>query len=231
MAALRFCLGLAFLPLCVSVSRTVLGLVFRPYSPAEAMTASALPAVALGGGILAWLLIFFLLPRFVRTYVLAHELTHALWGTLLGADVSAIKVSAGGGYVKLSKSNLFIALAPYFFPLYTVLAILAYYALCLFFDLRRWELPWLALVGFTWSFHVTFTVDSLLRGQSDIRPHGRLFSLTFIYLINLLEVGLWIVMVSTPTLEHYLRALGADALAQGQAVWALGLRLRQLFAG
>jgi hypothetical protein len=71
---------------------------------------------------------WFFLPHPVKTYVVAHELTHALWGLLCGARVSHLRVSEGGGSVRLSKSNIVITLAPYFFPLYTILVILLRFA-------------------------------------------------------------------------------------------------------
>ena len=56
-------------------------------------------------------------------YVLGHELTHALWTWLFGGKVKKMKVSSSGGHVVISKTNFFIALAPYFFPLYAVIVV------------------------------------------------------------------------------------------------------------
>ena len=46
-----------------------------------------------------------------------------MWGLLFGARPSDVRVSASGGSVRLSKSNLLITLAPYFFPFYTFVVI------------------------------------------------------------------------------------------------------------
>jgi len=157
-----------------------------------------------------WVFLFFCLPRPTRSYVLAHELTHALWGWVMGANIKRLRVSKNGGSVTLTKSNFLITLAPYFFPLYTVLAILGYYFLSIFFDLRTYEPFWLGLVGLTWGFHLTFTITTLLQHQPDIRENGRLFSYALIYFMNVLGLCLWVVMVASSTLEFFAVRLGED---------------------
>ena len=99
-------------------------------------TYSSLPvsAWAFGIGFFLWVALYFLLPRPIRTYVLAHELTHALWAWLTGSHVSRMKLSKNGGSVVVSKNNILITLAPYFFPLYTMMVIAGYAILSLFFD-------------------------------------------------------------------------------------------------
>ena len=67
-------------------------------------------------------------------------------------------------------------------------------------------------MGFTWGFHLTFTVSTLLQKQTDIHEYGYLFSYTLIYFLNVLGIGLWFVAVTSVTLEHVLRLLGADTV-------------------
>ncbi|MFC1452821.1 hypothetical protein ACFLSJ_05690 [Verrucomicrobiota bacterium] len=200
----RFVAGLLMIPVCVGVSGAVADLAGSVPAGGQAVPASAW---ALGGGYLLWLIVFFSMPRPVRTYVLAHELTHALWGALMGAKVIRMSVTKERGSVTLSKSNFLITLAPYFFPLYTVLVILAYYLLAVFVPVERYAPVWLGLVGFTWGFHFTFTVTTLFQKQTDIRESGHLFSYTIIYLFNVLGICLWIVLVSSPTLGDMVQAV------------------------
>ena len=204
---LLFC-GILVLPLCAAASWAVLSLVLsvRPASYQEVPWS----AWALVLGFVSWLGIFFVLPRPFRTYVLAHELTHALWAYLTGVKVGRVKVSKSGGSVQLSENNIIITLAPYFFPLYTVILILLYYSLSIFYDMSGYELLWLTLVGFTWGFHLTFTIAALLQHQSDIREYGRLLSYSLIYLLNVLGVGCWIVIVSSATIEQFASFLVAS---------------------
>ncbi len=219
-ALTKIIVGLLLLPFCVAATQTLVFLV-RSIQPAAV---GAVPRSAWGLliGFVLWIVCFFATPRPVRTYVLAHELTHALWGWVMGARISRMKVSKRGGSVTLSKNNFLITLAPYFFPLYTVLVIILYYALSLFFDLHTYEPFWLGLVSLTWAFHLTFTITTLMEHQPDVRLNGRLFSYAVIYLFNVLGIGLWIVGVASPTIREFGGRLGSDILAAwtacGQAI-------------
>jgi hypothetical protein len=217
---LRAVLGLLLIPVCVAFSRTLLSLM-ASLGAAPGM-AQVLPALALGLGIVLWVVIFSFLPRPVRTYVLAHELTHALWGSIFGARVSGLKVSKNGGSVRVSEINWFTALAPYFFPFYAVLVALAYCLLALVADLRRWELVWFGLLGLTLGFHWTFTLDALAQSQSDIRRYGRLFSYTVIYLLNLLVVGLVLMLATPVTSAQFVGRMIADIAWAFHGCWLAG---------
>ncbi len=201
MKFLKLLIGLALLPLCVAATKAVYALIRN-------LQVSSVGEVApdawwLAGGFVLWVILYFALSRPVRTYVLAHELTHAFWGLMMGAKVSKLRVSSRGGSVTLSKTNFLITLAPYFFPFYTMLTLALYAVLSYFWDLRTYEPFWLGLVGLTWAFHLTFTVTTLLEHQPDIAEHGRVFSYAIIYLFNLLGFGLWIVGVAHPTLAFF----------------------------
>lgn len=229
---LRFLVGLALVPCGIAATRTMVSILLaaqpsvdQPFSPAF---------LAFAGGFVLWVVIFVALPQPTRSYVLAHELTHALWAKIMGKKVLGMKVGAQSGAVVVSESNFLITLAPYFFPLYTVLVILLYYGLALLVDVQPWWLPWLVLVGLSWSFHVTFTVSTLMSRQSDIVVCGRLFSYTFIYLMNVLAVTGWIVLVSDATIVQFGHFLWRDLATVWAAVFrgaaAVVNTVRDLFA-
>jgi hypothetical protein len=206
---LRFLIGLLLIPVAVSVTWAAAALLadVRP----AALSGLPAGAWALLGGIAGWNLVYLTLPRPTRTYVLAHELTHALWAALLGARVHSIRVRGETGSVEISGHHFLIALAPYFFPLYTVLVIGLYYALGVFVPVERYDLVWLGLVGFTWGFHATFTIAMLRRRQSDVQAYGHLFSYAVIYLLNVVGITVWVIMVSSATLEQWVGLLGREA--------------------
>lgn len=214
MRYLRFCIGVLLIPCGMALTRTVVASIAA--SGALSLAGGARPLRMLAGGVAAAVFVFWALPSPVRLYVLSHELTHALWGALLGARVSGLRVSGSGGQVKLSQSNWLIALAPYFFPLYTFIVILAYYILLIFFDLRPYVSVWLGLVGFTLGFHFTFTIYALAQGQQDVYDYGRLFSFGIIYLMNMLGLCLVLLLAAPLTLQDLIRRLAVDQAA----VWS-----------
>lgn len=192
----RLLLGLALLPMCWSVTRTFFDAIVIA---AGATGWMSVEAVSLLGGVAAFALSWMALSHPVRLYVLGHELTHALWGLLFGARPSDVRVSASGGSVRLTKSNLLITLAPYFFPFYTFVVIVVALVTYAFFRPLPCLPLWLFLVGFTWSFHVLFTLETLTERQPDVKLYGRIFSWVFIFLVNVLIVLLWLAVMTPLT--------------------------------
>ncbi len=171
------------------------------------------------GGFVVWLLLYFLLPRPMWTYVLGHELTHAIWGLIMGAKVSRLKVSERGGSVTLTKSNILITLAPYFFPFYTVVTLIVYLVAGAWLDMTTYQPFWYAIFGLTWSFHLTFTLSMLSLRQPDILEHGRLFSYTLIYCINLLTAAVLMNLLTDRPIASLGPSLRNDTLTCYQYVW------------
>ena len=211
---LKLLIGLIFLPLCWAASRTFFFLLQSLPAGDSGWIDWALPI-----GFLMSVLGFFLLPQAFRTYVLGHELTHALSGLLMGAKVGKIKVGKEGGHVMLSKSNFIISLAPYFFPFYTGLIIAIWHVFGFFFDVRPYEAWWLLAVGMTWGFHLTFTVYMLTQEQPDVLENGRLFSYVIIYLANLFVMALWMILIGDTTFKAAAESLSVETLAAYGAVW------------
>lgn len=181
---IRMLVGVALLPACWGVCRAF----FDSVLAAGGAEGISVEAVSLLGGVAAFALCWMALSHPVRAYVLGHELTHALWGLLFGAKPSKLKVTETGGSVNLSKTNMLITLAPYFFPFYTFIVIVV--ALITYAFVRPLPfLPlWMFMVGFTWAFHVLFTIETLAQRQPDVKLYGRIFSWVFIFLANVILV-------------------------------------------
>lgn len=163
-------------------------------------------------GSVLWCMAFFGLPRPLWIYVFGHELTHAVWVWLMGGKVTEFKVDSDGGYIVTNKSNTWIALAPYFFPIYAVALVLLWAVVATAVDLdpfRRWLF---AGLGVTWSFHLTFTVSMIKKGQSDLRSQGTFFSLVLIYVVNLaLLCALLLLACRDVTAMEFIQRLVYDA--------------------
>ena len=197
---LKMWIGLGLLPLCWSVSVATWQIALPLVGAAST---NEIEPWALPIGFMVWIALFFFLPRPVRTYVLGHELTHALSALMMGAKIGKIKVGKEGGHVEVSKTNFIITLAPYFFPFYTFLVIAFYYLAGIWFPVENYRLFWLGMIGFTWGFHLTFTLQMLTQRQPDIQEHGSIFSFVIIYLVNLLLIGSWVATIGKPTFKTY----------------------------
>ncbi len=196
--------------------------------------ANVVPALAFGAGYLSWLLVFIFLPTPIRTYVLGHELTHAVWALLMGARVSGLSVRKTGGQVRTSKTNWAITLAPYFFPFYAVLFMAGFFIAHAIWNLTAHFWVLFFLVGLGWSFHVTFTMMVLLTvSQPDVKSQGVLFSAVVIYLMNLLTMLVTATLLSQSLTFATLAQVFSDKLPasyvwtldNGAALWDYALAL------
>lgn len=227
----RFFLGLLLIPACWGASRAVVDALASAAGSGDAFGAEP---IAFCGGIVAFAVAWVVLPRPVRFYVLGHELTHALWGLLFGAVPSRLRVSAKGGSVNLTKTNLFITLAPYFFPFYTFVVILAACAVSFFVHPLPWRPAWTFAIGLTWAFHLLFTLQTLTQSQPDVHVYGRVFSWTFIFLANAAIVLTGLVAATELTSGEawgFLRGRTVSAYAAvGSATFSAADRVKGLFA-
>lgn len=213
----KFVVGLFLLPLCYIITAAF----FSALIDALVSQAPGRPHFwatpefwFFGLGLVCWLIIFFGLPRPLRIYVFGHELTHFIMVKIMGGQVTDFSVSRDGGYVVSSKINTWIALAPYFVPIYSVFVILLYGLVSFFYDLQpHAELATgilYGLLGLTWGFHASFTLSMIPRGQTDLAYGGTFFSLTVIYLMNLLVLSLLLIL-ATPYVSF--ASFGRELLA------------------
>jgi hypothetical protein len=149
-----------------------------------------------GIGVIIWLVAFFGLPRPMWIYVFGHELTHAIWVFLMGGRVSQMRVTPRGGHVLSDRINTWIALAPYFFPIYSLLIIGAYGLAGLLWDMAPLRPVLYMLIGASWSFHIAFTLWMIPKGQSDLAYGGTFYSLVIIYLLNLGVLSVFLIAAS-----------------------------------
>jgi hypothetical protein len=120
---------------------------------------------------------------------LEHELTHAVFAWATFHRVVGFRATMrGGGHVRyLGRGNWLIAIAPYFVPTLSLLAIAA--------------LTWApghhlvlggAVLGVTVAYHATSTWSETHRHQTDLREVGWLFCVPFLIAANAFVFGLLI---------------------------------------
>lgn len=167
-------------------------------------------------GFLAGVIFFTLVSRVLVVYVFGHELTHWFAAKFFLRETGDLQVGTKGGSVAVAKPNIWITLAPYFVPFYTLIWI-GIYGLYRF---AYGQAPPAAVlrvayggIGFTYAFHVVLTIYSLTREQADLRAHGPFLSLSLILFFNTLILAAGLLTVSNAWgrgVEAFLRHLGFE---------------------
>lgn len=123
-------------------------------------------------------------------YVLGHELTHylAVWCSL--GRVEGFSVTMSGGYVETTRNNLFIALSPYFIPLWAIVWVALVFLLHVFWDFAAFDAWLYGGAAFWGGFHLYWTTWIIPREQPDLEENGMFFSLMIVYIMNLLLMTL-----------------------------------------
>ena len=122
----RYSLAVLLLPVCYGVTFGLWEMLHRFKDVPE----GSFYFIAGMAGYFAFQWVFF---RPIRTYVFGHELSHALAAWLSGAKVKHFHVSKKGGSVTVSKSNFFVALAPYILPFYALILVTVFFAASYFY--------------------------------------------------------------------------------------------------
>jgi len=196
----RWVLGLLLLPLCWITSWTF----FAQFSDATQNPAfwSAPAFWYFATGVLlmtGWFFSGLIRSFFLYLYVLGHELTHILSIWAFQGRVSDWGVSLDGGYVTTDKSNIVIALSPYFVPLWAALGVVVHLLLGLMIEMPpvtdKILFGW---VGFFWAFHLLWTLWMIPRDQPDLRENGTFLSLVIIYLANQLVLAALLCVAAKP---------------------------------
>lgn len=141
-----------------------------------------------------WFLTRLFQPLFLYLYVLGHELTHAVFVYLCFGRVTGFSVGLDGGHVVTNKSNIVIALSPYFIPFWAAVVVVLMTVTGLLVDLPHHDRILFGLIGATWSFHLFWTLWIIPRDQPDLKENGTFFSLTVIYLVNVVLISVLVCM-------------------------------------
>lgn len=198
--ALKLFLGIIAFPICIAVSVSL-------YEELNQIKALSYNQKYFLFGIVTYLIIHvvFFKPQYLYpvrnstkavgksisngVYIFGHEIMHTIATWIFRGKVISFKVSSKGGAVAATKSNIFIALAPYFFPFYTILAAGLFFIATVVIKTEPPYNSFLFLVGFTLSFHLVLTIDFLKTKQSDFLHGGYLFSICLIFIVNLIIMG------------------------------------------
>jgi len=187
----RWVIGLLMLPFCWITSWTFFAQFTNATLDRHFWSTPAFWYFATGALLMTgWFFSGLLRSFFLYIYVLGHELTHILFIWACRGRVSDWGVSLDGGYVTTDKTNIAIALSPYFVPLWAVLGVVLHALLGLAFQVTPVsEKIMFGFVGFFWAFHLLWTLWMIPRDQPDLRENGTFLSLVIIYLANQLVLA------------------------------------------
>jgi hypothetical protein len=222
----KFVVGLFLLPLALVLSQTFFTVFARTTIHDEFWRTAEFWFFSLG--LVIWLVAFLGLPRPLWIYVFGHELTHAIWVLLQGGRVSEFRITRSGGHILSDRINTWIALAPYFFPIYSLLVIAIYGAAGLFWDVTPLRPVLYMLVGATWGFHISFTLWMIPKGQTDLTYGGTFFSVVVIYILNLIVLAIFLIAASREiTLTNFGKELLSNSVAFATLLtgWVRALKL------
>lgn len=208
---LKILFGLMLVPLCIGFTRQLATTIFTVQYRPDA------PYYFFAGG-LFYLVIHILFKKPVFAYVIGHELTHALFALLFGGSVKSFHASDRGGRVTITKSNFIITLAPYFFPLYTALALILYWSAIAAGARGVTTDILIFLSGATFALHLMLTFVFLQADQNDIREEGAIFSYPLIFLFNVAFTAFLIKVFLAENLD-YLDYFTGGIIATGQLVY------------
>lgn len=202
------------LPLVVITVVTALQLVGRALVYQAFWKSSELGFFLLGG--VAWWAMFYSGIRLVSMYVHGHEWSHAITALVCGGKIYKVVAGPNGGYVDTNKSNTWITLAPYLVPLFTMVLLGVSLALSFLIEIRettalpigslftlKFQPIWICsfLIGWSWFFHITYTIKTIRLEQGDLVRNGEFFSIILIFFSNLLLlVTMFLLAASGPDL-------------------------------
>jgi hypothetical protein len=203
------------IPLIAVTFSTLVEVFFRALTRTAFWQSEQFIFFCLGG--VAWGCAYWAGCRPIHAYVVGHELSHLIMARAFGGKIFAWSARPDGGFVETNKTNTWITLAPYLIPFYSISVVLLFGLVGLFLDLRavqsiagvRLEPVWFfyMALGFTWFFHVTYTLKTISIKQSDLDRNGEFFSVFIIFFVNVLLITL-LYLAASPSPTHEMVELG-----------------------
>jgi hypothetical protein len=140
----------------------------------------------IGAGAYAAVFVMFARRRVGFWTIVEHELTHALFAWATFHRVVGFSAMRSGGHIRyIGRGNWLITIAPYFFPLLTVLVI----AVLSFLPPRHLAVG-AGVLGASVVHHILSTWSETHRHQTDLREVGWLWSWLFLPAVNAFVLGL-----------------------------------------
>ena len=140
--------------------------------------------------------VLFRFQKFSPIYVFGHELTHWIVAKLFLKKTGKFRVGWTKGYVEIVGTNVWITLAPYIVPFYSLIVVGIFGLSQLFlYPSPQWAvLAFLILVSVAYAYHCVLTVYAIGLSQKDLKMYGEFFSVSLILAGNVLFLLLVLLM-------------------------------------
>ena len=153
-------------------------------------------------GLITGIIVFSFICRFKRFYIFGHELAHWIFAKIFMKETRNFKVGKDGGAVQVKDPNVWVVLAPYFYPTFTIMWLPFWFL----FSHFKEEIPYnyeifFSLLGMSWAYHLVLTLYALKFEQSDIERCGRPLSFSIIFLFNMIFIYSFLTFVTNGPIE------------------------------
>ena len=177
-------------------------------------------------GVLAGAGAYLLIHRFIGVGdffgTFTHELCHTIACVLSGGKPLKFYASQNqGGYAHLTRTNIFVVLAPYFFPVWAVFG-LAAFRLLVWVRAAPFILPFAAFfVGMALMHHMLCLLHSCRPHQPDLKKYGLIFSYGFVAFANSIILPHVFLLTMNPEApwHHFLEKLWRLAAFHAGPFW------------
>jgi hypothetical protein len=196
------------------------GLVYALYIVLRGVVARPEPCVPFLIGAAVYAAVFLVVARRRVGFwtIVEHELTHALFAWATFHRVVGFSAMRGGGHIRyVGRGNWLIAIAPYFFPTFTLIVI----AVLTWLPPRHLAIGG-GILGASVAHHILATWSQTHRHQTDLREVGWLWSWLFLPSINAFVLGLVIAYAAgTRSVTAHLAHVREPSLAFFHLLWKL----------
>jgi len=177
-------IGIVFAPALVSITRSF----YQELTNVNSLTAVSKYFLF---GLAAYVFLYIVFFKMDYLYVFGHEFVHAISVWIFGGRVLSFNVRKKSGSITSTKSNIFVDLAPYLVPIYTILIAVVYLIVSSFWGAKLFLKHFIFLLGFSFCFHLVMTVDKMKTKQPDFLRFGYFNSLILIYFVNVFMLSLF----------------------------------------
>jgi hypothetical protein len=171
----------------------------------------AMMAIGVAAGIYAILYIFLNKTVFVKAFDTGPVQT--MWGTVTGYNLPSPAEGEKRAEVPVDSKGrrvpLWAAMAPYLFPIWTIIGVLAVYLIKRFIGMSNsyYAVIQAAVIGFTYCAHAFMVVKDITTRQPALRSAGTFFTLVLLFLFNIELLAALAMLVFNADFVHFNREI------------------------